>query len=219
MRRLALLTSGIMALLLATFLAVEALGVPLLVDPTPWMAGGGAAAALLAFGLLTFDVFLPVPSSIVMVLDGALFGFALGLALNLGGALAATLLAYALGRRGGPLLHRLMPPDERARAQRLFDRWGDLALLLTRPVPILAETAALLAGATRMRPARLVAFTLLGALPAAALYALAGASGYGFSIALFLGLMLLAAGAWWLARRLFPAPDGAPQEAPAAEAP
>ena len=50
--------------------------------------------------------------------------------------------------KGGPLLSRLVPPEERARANDLLDRWGEMAVVATRPVPILAETVAILAGAS-----------------------------------------------------------------------
>jgi hypothetical protein len=45
----------------ALFLAVEALGVPLLTNPAPWLGRGGALAALVGVGLLVADVVLPVP--------------------------------------------------------------------------------------------------------------------------------------------------------------
>lgn len=200
--RFTLLALGVMAFFLVTFLAVSAMGLPLLVDPTPWLAGGGVGAAALAFGLLALDVFLPVPSSLVMVFDGVLFGFAGGLALNLAGALAATMLAFVLGRQGGAHVDRLLDEGEKARSRALFARWGDYALLLTRPVPILAETTALMAGSMRMSAGRVLALATLGALPPALLYAAAGALGYTSPVPLFLAFMALAALAWGLGRRL-----------------
>ena len=65
---------ALIALFTILFLIVEALGVPLLSDPTPWMKHGGVLAATIGVGLLIADVVLPVPSSIVMVAHGALFG-------------------------------------------------------------------------------------------------------------------------------------------------
>jgi hypothetical protein len=64
---------GMLAFFLCLFFVVEALGIPLLVDPTPWLKHGGVLAAVLGVGLLIADVLLlPVPSSLVMVAHGAL---------------------------------------------------------------------------------------------------------------------------------------------------
>ena len=188
--------------LLATFLIVEALGVPLLTDPTPWMGRAGAVPALVGVGLLTVDVALPVPSSLVMIVHGALFGVALGSALTLVGSLGAALLGFAIGRRGGRLLERFVPAAERERADRLLARWGALAVIVTRPVPILAETTTVMAGASRMGWRELAAAALVGSIPQALLYASAGALGVGLGNgAVLLGAALLIAGLAWLVGR------------------
>src|ERR1051325_8864098 len=129
-----------MAFFLILFFAVEALGVSLLSDPTPWMKHGGLLAASLGVGLLVADVLLPVPSSLVMVAHGALFGVALGTLLSLLGSIGAALFGFAIGRRGGKLLERAVTSADRARANKMLARWGTLAVIVTRPVPLLAET-------------------------------------------------------------------------------
>ena len=73
----AVLVSG--ALLL--FGLAEWAAMPLLTDPQAAMRAAGAAAAFLGLGLLTADVVLPVPASVVMVANGALFGLVPGAAL------------------------------------------------------------------------------------------------------------------------------------------
>src|ERR1051325_10896407 len=85
MKRYLLIMSGMLAFFLGLFFLVEALGVPLLVEPTPWLNRGGALAAILGVGLLIADVLLPVPSSLVMVAHGALFGVIGGTLLSLAG--------------------------------------------------------------------------------------------------------------------------------------
>jgi uncharacterized membrane protein YdjX (TVP38/TMEM64 family) len=176
MRRYLLLALGLMVLLLACFGIVQALDIPLLVSPDRHLRSGGPGAAALAVALLVGDVLLPVPSSIVMTWLGALYGVAAGAALAFAGSLGAAAVAFALGRRGGPLLERLVPAADRARIDRLLSRYAGLALVATRPIPILAETTALLAGAS---PAvtwpRMLLASAIGCLPAAILYAAAGA--------------------------------------------
>lgn len=203
MKRYVLIILALITSFLVLFLIVEALGIPLLTDPTPWMKHGGALAAALGVGLLIADVVLPVPSSLVMVAHGALFGVMLGTLLSLFGSLGAALFGFAIGRRGGALLQRLVTPAERERADRLLTRWGALAIIVTRPIPLLAETVAIMAGASPMSWTSLTISAVAGSFPPALLYALTGASFARFqSTALMFGLVLLIAGLFWFLGRL-----------------
>ncbi len=161
---------------LLLFAVVEAAGVPLLTDPLPALRAAGAPAAVLGVALLVADVAVPVPASLVMVAHGALFGLLPGAALSLLGGVGATAVGFAVGRRGRRLVERVTTPAQRRRADRLLARWGALAIVVTRPVPVLAETVAVLAGTSPLRwPAALLAATVGTAVPAA-LYAAAGAA-------------------------------------------
>jgi uncharacterized membrane protein YdjX (TVP38/TMEM64 family) len=203
MKRYLLFVCGIMVFFLALFLVVEALGVPILSDPSPWMRRGGILAAAVGVGLLIADVLLPVPSSLVMVAHGALFGVAVGTLLSLAGSLGAGLFGFWLGKRGGRVLERVMTQGERECADELLKRWGALAIVLTRPVPILAETVAIMAGASSMSLARVALAVLAGSLPPALVYALAGAAAATFqSTALIFVFVILAAGFFWMMSRL-----------------
>jgi uncharacterized membrane protein YdjX (TVP38/TMEM64 family) len=211
MKRYWLLTVLMMVLFLVLFGIAEWLQVPILTDPGPLLAEGGWIAAAVGVGLLVVDVALPVPSSLVMIAHGALFGVVGGTLLSLLGALGAALFGFWVGRRGGPLFARLVPEDERRRADALLQEWGDLAIVVTRPVPILAETVAILAGASPMKPGRMALATLAGALPAALLYALTGATARSLdNTVLVFTLVLLVAGLFWaVGRRLrSPSPPG-----------
>lgn len=148
MRRHAIVVLAMMAGLVVLFAIARAADVAVLTDPRATLAGLGAVAALAAVGLLIADVVLPVPSSVIMVWLGAHHGWLAGAALSLAGCVGATALAFWLGRRGGPLFARIVPPPERARADAVLARWGMLAIAVTRPVPIVAETTAVVAGAS-----------------------------------------------------------------------
>lgn len=206
MKRYLLIVSGVLAFFLCLFLLVGALGVPLLVDPTPWLNHGGALAASLGVGLLIADVVLPVPSSLVMVAHGALFGVLGGTLLSLAGSTGAAMFGFWVGRRGGRLLERLVTAEERARADLLLDRWGTLAVIVTRPVPLLAETVAIMAGASPMGWGRTALAALAGSLPPALLYALTGAVVSNFqSTSLMFAFVLLVTGIFWtVGRRVVP---------------
>jgi len=197
--RYSAIVSAIFAFFLVSFLVVEVIDVPLLKDPSTWLGGASMLTALLGIGLLAADVILPVPSSVVMVANGALFGVIGGTLLSVGGSTGAALIGFSIGRRGGPLMARLVPPKEHARADHLLSRWGGLAMVVTRPVPLLAETVAIMAGTSPLgwRQAALASF--VGSLPPALLYALTGATTAALtSGVLMFGLVLLIAGIFWL---------------------
>ncbi|BDP41938.1 hypothetical protein DAETH_19070 [Deinococcus aetherius] len=203
MRRYWAVLGGLVAFFLALFLVVEALGVPLLTDPSPYLRGGGVTAGLVGVALLVVDVLLPVPSSLVMIGHGALFGVWLGTLLSLFGSVGAALLGFAIGRRGGPWLARVVPPEGRERSEALLRRWGLLAIVVTRPVPLLAETVAVLAGASPLGWPQVALAAALGALPSALLYALAGATASGIgTVWVFVAVGLIAACFWLVGRRL-----------------
>jgi len=203
MKRYLLIVASMITFFLMLFFLVEALGVPLLADPTPWMKHAGVVAAIIGVSLLIADVLLPVPSSLVMVAHGALFGVVTGTFLSLLGSVGAALFGFAIGRRGGPLLRRIVTPEERARADRMLARWGTLAVIVTRPIPLLAETVAIMAGASPLGWGRMGLAALIGSLVPAVLYALTGASVANFqSTSLIFGIVLVVTGSFWLAGRL-----------------
>jgi uncharacterized membrane protein YdjX (TVP38/TMEM64 family) len=199
LKRYWILTGLMLAFFLATFGIMSALHVRFLEDPTGWLSQrGGVLAAATGVGLLIADVFLPVPSSLVMIAHGALFGVWAGTALSLAGSVGATLFGFALGRRGGPLLARLVSAEEKASADKLLAKWGALAILITRPVPLMAETVSILAGASPMGWGRMTLAALAGSAPAALLYALTGATAKSFANGfLMFGVVLLIAGIFW----------------------
>jgi uncharacterized membrane protein YdjX (TVP38/TMEM64 family) len=181
----AVIAGGVLLL----FGLAEWAALPLLTDPLPAMGSAGLAGAVLGVGLLTVDVVLPVPSSVVMVTHGALFGLVPGAALSLLGGLTATMAGFALGRRGTALVGRVTTPAQRARADRMLTRWGPWAVVSTRAVPVLAETVAVLAGTSSMRWSVLALAGAAGAAVPAVLYAAVGA-GAAVSLLPALGLVL-----------------------------
>lgn len=202
MKRYLLFVAALIASFTIIFLIVEALGFPLLSDPTPWMKHGGVVAAALGVGLLIADVLLPVPSSLVMVAHGAIFGVVVGTFLSLSGMVGAALFGFAIGRRGGKFLDRVVTPAERLRANYLLARWGALAIIVTRPIPLLAETVAIMSGASSLSWATIALASFAGSLPPALLYALTGAAVANFqNTSLMFGVVLLVAGLFWLIGR------------------
>lgn len=205
MRTYWLLLGGMSLLLLLLFGLASALEIGILTDPQPFLDRAGLlGAAALGAGLLVADVFLPIPASLLMIAHGALFGITLGTLVSLAGSVGAAALAFAVGRRFGGRLHRLVPPEERRRADALLERWGELAVVATRPLPILAESVALLAGTSPLTWRRFLAASLAGNLPASFLYAVTGATAARLDSALLVFALVLAAAAltWVAGRRM-----------------
>jgi uncharacterized membrane protein YdjX (TVP38/TMEM64 family) len=201
-RYYSMIAALLFGILLTLFLLVEALNVTLLKEPSFWLEQAGVLAGFAGVCLLVSDVALPVPSSLVMVAHGALFGVAIGTLLSLVGSTGAALVGFAIGRRGGPLLARLVPVEERRQADRLLIRWGMLAIVVTRPVPLLAETTAIVVGTSPLGWGRVALAALAGSVPSALLYALTGAVAASFQNgALVFGPVLLVASAFWLVGR------------------
>jgi membrane protein DedA with SNARE-associated domain len=112
-----------------------------------------------------------------------------------GGMMAGCLLGYAVGSRGSTAARKLVGEDGIARAADLVKRYGDLTIVLCRPVPVLAEASVVFAGLVRAHYGRFLRLTATSNLGIAAAYAAVGAYSqrldtYSFLIA-FLGALLL----------------------------
>lgn len=142
----------------------------LLTDPGPL----GATAVVT---LLAVDLFLPVPSSIVMILSGAAFGIVGGAALSLVGSIGGEWLGFELVRRYGRRASaRLVGDDEIERLGRVFARYGAVAVAVTRAVPVVMETMTVVAGLSTMSRGVFLLASLIGTGPIVLVYAYAGAA-------------------------------------------
>jgi uncharacterized membrane protein YdjX (TVP38/TMEM64 family) len=141
-----------------------------------------------------------------MIANGALFGILLGTVLSLVGSTGAALTGYWTGRRGESVVARFISAEERDQAAQLLHRWGLFAIIISRPVPILAETIAIIAGVAGIGWRRVLLAALIGGVPAALLYAIAGAtiSGAGKGIYVFLLVLLLSGVVWLIGRWIEP---------------
>jgi membrane protein DedA with SNARE-associated domain len=141
------------------------------------------------FLLMAIDAVLPAASELVMVYAGALaagafagqhvdlFGarisshvwayVAMALAGTLG-YLAGSVAGWAIGLYGGrPLLERRgrwlhLGPEKLERAERWFDRWDDLAVLIGRVTPVVRSFISIPAGIFRMPLSRYTVLTAIG---------------------------------------------------------
>jgi len=162
-----------------------------------------ATVAAIVVGLLAVDILLPVPSSVVSTFAGSTLGFAAGTAASWLGMTAGAVLAFVLARfLGRPAALWLSGREDLDRVDALSRRYGPAVLVLTRPVPVLAEASLLLLGSSRLPWRWFLLPVLLSNLGIAAIYAALG-HWVQMPVALAASIALpLAAAA--LARRLWP---------------
>ncbi len=169
---------------------------------TSQVANHGAYAV---FGLMAIDAVFPALSELVMLYAGAVaagvfatahhvsvFGIGLGfgmpafIAMALAGALgylAGAIVGWGIGRYGGrPLLERHgrwlhVSPEALERAERWFDRWGNIGVLVGRITPVVRSFVSIPAGALEMPLATYTVLTLIGS----AIWAF-GIAGIGYAL-------------------------------------
>ena len=171
---------------------------------TTWIASNGVLAVLL---LMAVDALFPIGGELIMLYAGViaagvvrsahptLFGASIGhgakayviLALaGTVGSLAGSLVGWWLGRQGGrPLVDRHgrwlhVTPEKFARAERWFDRYGNLFLLVGRLTPLVRSFVSIPAGVLGAELIPFVTLTVVASLIwcfgfAAGGWALAGA--------------------------------------------
>lgn len=165
---------------------------------TSQVASHGAYAV---FGLMAIDAVFPAASELVMLyagavaagvfasahgvtLVGARVGFGAGAFLVLAlagtlGYLAGALVGWAVGLWGGrPLLERRgrwlhVTPERLDRAERWFERWGNVGVLVGRITPVVRSFVSIPAGVLEMPLLPYTVLTLIGSAIWA--FAIAGA--------------------------------------------
>jgi len=142
---------------------------------TIWVisSGGYVGIALL---MAIESACVPLPSEIIMPFAGYLVStgrFDLYLAATAGaiGCNLGSIVGYEIGKRGGrPLAERwgrylLIGPGELDAADRFFARWGSVAVLVGRLLPVIRSFIAFPAGVARMRLVPFHLYTFLGSWP------------------------------------------------------
>lgn len=119
---------------------------------------------------------IPLPSEVIMPFAGYLAStgrFSLVLAATAGavGCNLGSTVAYAVGARGGrPLVERwgryvLLSSEDLDRAERFFRRYGGVAVLVGRLLPVIRTFIALPAGIARMPQLKFQLYTFVGSWP------------------------------------------------------
>lgn len=156
--------------------------------------------AMLVSTALATDIVLPIPSSAISMVAGGALGIAVGTLAIWFGMSAGCVAGYLLGYNAGyPLVRRVVGNHNTLAAQRLLAGRGGTTLIVSRAVPVAAELMVLAAGAARMPFGMFLLLTGAANFAVALAYAAVGAAVVAASsfVALFLGLALIPAIAWW----------------------
>jgi uncharacterized membrane protein YdjX (TVP38/TMEM64 family) len=123
-------------------------------------------------GLLTVDIVAPIPSSLVAALAGTVFGPLLGSVIVFVGLSLGCVVGYAIGRLART---RLDATGTRRRAYvaatAIHSRGSAVAVIVARPVPLLAEATVVVAGLAGMHRARFMVSCLVANAGVAILFA------------------------------------------------
>lgn len=209
MKRTYWLIAGVAGAIIASKLLLEnVMGINLDALAEGWIASAGTGSATILVSLLAADLFLPIPSSLVMVLAGAAFGVVGGSALSLVGSVGGEWLGFELVRRYGMRASRnIVGDDELARVRDVMARHGAAAVVVTRALPVVMETMSVVAGLSNMSRWTFLKSSLIGTLPVVVVYAYAGtvSRASGSVVPAVVMLVAVAGSAWiWYRARMAP---------------
>jgi uncharacterized membrane protein YdjX (TVP38/TMEM64 family) len=114
------------------------------------------------------------------------------------------MIGWYIGHRSKGRLGRIVSPAEQENTALLIHRWGMTAIVITRFLPVVAETVAVMSGTTGLGWKRVLLAMTIGTLPPALIYAIAGSlsTDLASGVLVAVSVMVLAAVAWFAGRRL-----------------
>ncbi|BDD04017.1 TVP38/TMEM64 family protein [Aureibacter tunicatorum] len=166
---------AILTFILASFILVESLDIQFLKNPDYLQSSNG----LIAFGwgtlLLSLDIILPVPSTVILIANGAIFGTALGAAISMLDLMISTSFGILIGSKFTEKTNQWLNEKEKLQAEQFISKWGLIAIIISRSIPMLSETILLMAAAMGLNPRKLAIASFFGYLPGVIIYAYTGA--------------------------------------------
>ena len=146
-----------------------------------WLRGlaedppSSSATTVLVVGLLTTDILLPIPSSVVSTLSGWQLGWWRGTLASWTGLNIGSLFGFALARQWGqPFALFFSKAEDLERMRNVSDRYGPAVLVFTRAIPVFAEASVLISGIHQLAWRRFLPAVLLSNLGISIAYAAFG---------------------------------------------
>ena len=110
-----------------------------------------AVTAWVVLGLLSVDILLPVPSSMISTMAGWHLGWWQGTIVSTVGMSIGAILGFALARRFGKRIALwFAKPEDLEHMEKVTDRIGPITVMVTRGVPVLAEASVFLVGINKL---------------------------------------------------------------------
>ena len=122
------------------------------------------ACVSIILAMLIADIVLPVPSTIVVMASGALLGFPGGVTVSCVGLLISNAIGYVIGLKTAPERQAIVTHT----SMHLF------AMAVSKWVPLVSETSAILAGRQKMPVIQFLSASILGVLPFSVFFAFLG---------------------------------------------
>ena len=122
----------------------------------------------LSFLVLSSDIVLPVPSSIIMYTNGLALGLLKGTLLSLASVMVGSTIGYYLGRASA------FRSTTSEKAMAIMEKYGALGIIITRGIPILSESIVFTAGYNRLNFKLFTLLNFIGYLPVCFIYACFG---------------------------------------------
>lgn len=129
---------------------------------------------LLSFGFLSLDTLLPVPSSLLMILNGKILGPFFGTLVSYLGSLLSSVFGFYLGRSANPYFDRFFSGQDKAFSNNFFRKFGNPAITISKALPVLSEAISFVAGTTAIAFKTFLLYSTVGHLVVAVIYAYLG---------------------------------------------
>ena len=142
---------------------------------------------LLSFCFLAIDTLLPVPSSLLMILNGKILGPFLGALVSFFASLLSSAFGFYLGRSANSYFNKFFSAQDQAYSNNLFRKFGNLAITISKALPVLSEAISFVSGTTAIPFKIFLLYSATGHFVVAVIYAYLGS----FSNAVNSGLVTI----------------------------
>ncbi|MFN5983016.1 MAG: VTT domain-containing protein [Fluviicola sp.] len=128
--------------------------------------------SIASFIILASDVFLPIPSSLVLYSNGYVLNFEMGLLISLIASTLSSIIGYFTGKLSSKLIHK------NEIASSFLTKYGSLALLVSRGIPIISESITIVCGYSNFSFKKFILLNILGYIPICSIFCYFGSLGY-----------------------------------------
>jgi uncharacterized membrane protein YdjX (TVP38/TMEM64 family) len=166
-----------------------------------WLESYGSWAWAAGMVLLILDIFLPLPSTVIVSALGYVYGTLVGGLIAAAGSFLSATLAYGCCRAMGPRAAVWIAGEKGlAEGEALFRSAGGWIVVLSRWLPLLPEVVSCLAGLSRMPARTFFPALACGTIPMGLTFAAVGRLGHEQPVAAVVMSLLLPVLLWALVR-------------------